>query len=120
MSADSAVQEALAEGYAFPCACCKKLWRAKAVGYRGGCEAQMKGEECSGPVSGRAFPLYEGPLTLATLASHCFRCGDGPLSGSRGDKVIEMPSDPGRQLGLCKRHLPMLDRMVPHKEEMTG
>lgn len=80
----------------------------------------MKGEDCGGPIAGRAFPLYEGPLNLATLASHCFRCGQGPLRASLGDKIIEMPADPGRMLGICKRHLPILDRLVPLKEEMTG
>ena len=123
MSVDSIVQEAMADGYAFPCAYCKKLWFARSMGYQGGCEAELKGLACGGPVVGLGFPLYDGPLTDEHLASHCFRCGAGPLRGPAGDKVIEVaprPGTRGRKLGLCKRHLPLVDRIKPTTEKLTG
>jgi hypothetical protein len=100
------VARALMEGYAFPCACCRKLWRARDRG-SDVCEAGLTNQACGGPVIGLAFPLYEGPLTPQALATLCFRCGK-PAS-----KFIETQSSPGRYLGLCKRHEPLLNRIVP-------
>jgi hypothetical protein len=38
-----------------------------------------------------------------------------------GDKVIELETAPGRRLGLCKRHLPLLDRlMIDEEKRLVG
>lgn len=97
----------MGEGYAFPCACCKKLWRNRAKGIDG-CEAAQLGERCGGPLVGMSFPLYEGPLTPQTIATTCMRCGDP------ADEAVDSWDTPGRFVGVCKKHAPMLDdRMVP-------
>lgn len=54
------------------------------------------------------FPLYEGPLTKEHLAQHCFACGaqtEISIGGKRN-------ADKG-YLGVCKKHLPLVERIVP-------
>ena len=91
------VQMFLAEGYSFICATCEKLHRARATGYTAGCEAQMLRLDCAGPISGMDFPLYEGPLTKATKATICYRCGD------QAQHAIQVKS--GAMVGACDEHL---------------
>lgn len=99
----------LAEGYAFPCATCQKLWRARERGMEA-CEAALGGLDCGGPISGQSFPLYEGPLTPQALATHCFFCGD------QAAEAVTTPEQPTRFVGVCKRHIPTLDRLVVDRD----
>lgn len=98
------VQASLAEGYAFPCATCVKLYWAKERGLDE-CRAGYEGKVCGGPLVGLGFPEYEGPLTRQAIATHCFRCGQ------RASKVVEGNRGPG-YVGVCKRHLPVLTRVM--------
>jgi hypothetical protein len=107
VSEQSTVQQLLREGFAFPCACCKRLWRAKAQGHDV-CEvAFMPGKDCGGPMAGMSFPLYEGPLTPASLATRCIRCGEPAV------EAVTSRQQPQRFVGACKKHLPIFDRVVP-------
>lgn len=109
-----AVEQFMREGYAFPCACCKKLWRNKAKGLDQ-CEAAQLGERCGGPVAGMSFPLYEGPLSLHAMATRCMRCGE-PAS-----EAVDSWDTPLRFVGICKRCAPMLDdRLVPVDSVVRG
>ena len=55
-----------------------------------------------------SFPLYEGPLTLHAMATRCMRCGDA------AEEAVDSWDTPGRFVGICKKHLPILDdRLVP-------
>jgi len=101
------VQRLLREGFAFPCACCQKLWRAKAKGFDQ-CEvAFMPGQDCGGPMSGMSFPLYEGPLTPTILATRCFRCGEQAV------EAVSSRHQPTRFVGACKVHLSDLESLMP-------
>ena len=95
----------MAQGFAFPCACCKKLWRAKARGMDA-CEAALSSQDCGGPLSGMSFPLYEGPLTAQTIATRCFFCGEPAV------EAVTTPAQPTTFVGVCKKHVPGLDRLV--------
>jgi len=86
-------------GYAFPCACCFKLHRAIDRGLEF-CE-HAKDQSCGGPLLGKAFPLYEGPLTQTMIASKCFRCGE------KSAYLAELPREAG-YLGVCEEHKHML------------
>lgn len=97
-------QEALAKGYAFPCAMCVKLHWSIDRGLTQ-CRAAVDQKECGGPLAGLAFPEYEGPLTREMIAKLCFRCGK-PAS-----KLVEGNRGPG-YVGVCKRHLPVLTRVM--------
>jgi len=104
---DEVVQRFLREGFAFPCACCKRLWRAKAKGFDM-CEvAFMPGKDCGGPMAGMSFPMYEGPLTITSLATMCFRCGAPAV------EAVTSRQQPDRFVGVCKKHLPSLERLIP-------
>jgi hypothetical protein len=108
---DEAVRKFLREGFAFPCACCKRLWRAKAQGFDT-CEvAFMPGKDCGGPMAGMSFPMYEGPLTISSLATMCFRCGNPAV------EAVSSRQQPTRLIGACKKHVPTLDRLVPMGED---
>lgn len=105
MAAAGPVAEFLAKGFTFPCACCLKLWRAQARGVEA-CEAAMSGKDCGGPVAGMSYPLYEGPLNDAALATHCFICGE------RAAEAVTSVSQPTRFIGICAKHAPAIDRLV--------
>lgn len=86
-------------GYAFVCACCLKLHCAMDRGLEY-CE-HAHDDSCGGPLKGRAFPKYEGPLTKEMFALKCFRCGE------QADFLVELPRGAGF-LGTCKEHSEML------------
>ena len=113
----SKVKLLMAEGFAFPCACCQKLWRAKSRGLDV-CEVALGELDCGGPVSGMSFPLYEGPLTPQSIGTTCFVCGE------RAAEAVTTPAQPEAFVGICKRHLPVLDKMVVkldlHVRRRTG
>jgi hypothetical protein len=70
------------------------------------CEAALTGLDCGGPVAGMSFPLYEGPLTLDGIARHCCFCG-GPAV-----EAVTSQKQPTRFVGLCRKHLPAIERLV--------
>lgn len=99
-------------GYAFPCACCFKLHRAIDRGLQF-CE-HANDQSCGGPMVGKAFPKYEGPLAKSIIAQRCFRCGE------KADFLAELPQEAG-YLGVCETHSHMLrpessKAMVPGDE----
>jgi len=110
MSGDDQVKKALSMGFAFPCACCKKLW----WGFERGldrCKAAVEGQDCGGPVVDQAFPLYEGPLTRHSIANMCFRCG------KNADEAFVTPTG---WVGTCKYHSPGPGRLVELRKQRTG
>ncbi len=98
------IQQSLREGYAFPCAMCVKLYWGKDQGLAT-CRAGVEKKECGGPLAGLGYPEYEGMLTRSAIANHCFRCGKS------ASKIVEGNHGPG-YVGVCKRHLPMLTRVM--------
>lgn len=70
------------------------------------CEASLSSQDCGGPISGMSFPLYEGPLSLAQLATLCMRCG------RPATRVASSQAQPERFIGICDFHAPMLDGLV--------
>lgn len=102
------VRLVVANGLSFTCAMCLKYWRAHdrsgvAVSEFVSCD----GIDCGGPIVGKSFPEYEGPLTADFMASHCFRCGD-PAT-----KIAVVNG--GRHVGVCQRHVLTMDRLVEQK-----
>ena len=80
-----------ANGFGFVCSMCHHMWDAYAAGHA------SCGMDCGGPLSGRSFPAYNGPLTLKR--DYCFVCGETPkyeiscLSGT---------------VGCCEQHIDVL------------
>jgi len=57
------------------------------------------GRTCSGPLGGRGYPKYKGPLA-GLLSMFCWQCGiPGPAHG------ITSNVDPGQMLGCCDKHM---------------
>lgn len=86
-------------GYAFVCAHCAKLHRQAARGLAM-CEMALSARECGGPMVGKAFPEYEGPLTRDTIADLCFRCG------KPSENLVQVGGT--GFVGACKEHVEML------------
>lgn len=68
------------------CAWCEHYHNSKRDGTVG-CE-----QDCGGPMAGRAFPQYKGPMETM-LQSFCYICGKEPSGGI----MIG-----GRMLGICE------------------
>ena len=82
----------------FVCAWCEHWHNAIDNGSNIGC-----GKECGGPVVGKGFPLYKGPIDLS---KYCFICGNDATSCVRiGGKLI----------GVCNKigsgNITCLDRL---------
>jgi len=95
------VKHLMALGFAFPCACCEKLWRKFDAGRHPSkelyCEGFDLGLTCGGPVAGLSFPHYEGPLTRQTIAMSCYHCG------KPANKIFQADLD-GGYVGACNEH----------------
>lgn len=92
------VEILLKQGYAYPCACCERLWENYSDNI-GVCTAKKEGVVCGGPIAGLAFPAYKGPLTRDNIIKSCFRCG------KPADKIIETTTG---FFGSCKEHLKLV------------
>ena len=99
----------MGKGYAYPCAMCEHLWWGIERGLTV-CRAGVEGKKCAGPMAGMAYPYYQGLLSPEAIATSCFRCGQ------KACKILEGNRDPGRYVGSCKRHLPMLNRVMEAPE----
>lgn len=92
-------QEALKLGFPITCATCTHLhnaWDSKAedCGYT---------TTCGGPLFGRAFPDYLGPVKRDMFAKFCLICGDRHTT----HQVIA-----GKErLGLCDEHKAVFDNI---------
>jgi len=100
------VQAAMMGNVSWVCAHCNKFWWG-VQSFLDKCKAAVQNVPCGGPVARMAFPQYEGPLTVESLANHCFVCG------AEADAVIEVPPDekkktPGGMIGACKTHIELV------------
>ncbi len=101
-------QLAISMGFAFPCSMCRRLWKAMDRGETD-CD---QGNRCGGPLGGKSFRRYQGPLDREAIASHCIRCGKPQSKDGAG--FLRHPTEDGGTVGLCAHHSPMLDdRLVP-------
>lgn len=106
---DSVVRELRDKGFAYPCTMCRKMWRAHEKGMEY-CDSELGDRVCGGPPSGMLFPQYEGPLGDDHMSKHCFACGAETQMVIGGGRI-----DQGA-VGICKRHLPLMDRVVSKEE----
>ena len=91
------VESIVKSGTSFICATCKNYWWG-AEGKLGYCKAMHDRKECSGPLGGDVFPLYDGPIDQLWLV--CFVCGD------ESDAAVDVH---GKGLvGVCKGHIDVL------------
>jgi hypothetical protein len=93
-----AVKEALQAGFPITCASCEYLHNAQKT------DAQNCGRllTCGGPIFGRSFPDYKGPLTPEALEKICLICGS---------QTIDFHILAGlRRLGLCFKHRAVFSR----------
>lgn len=88
------VLQVIQDGVSFTCAHCVKFWWG-IDNEAEGCKAKFEGKECAGPISGLAFPEYEGPLE-GNQIHFCFMCGKKP------DAAAVAKNAGGKRLGICK------------------
>lgn len=75
-------------GLSAVCAWCEHWYKSKDRG-----KTTMCGKGCGGPLSGKGFPLYKGPMN-GMLHTFCFICG------KEAQAAVEIS---GRMIGVCKR-----------------
>lgn len=96
------VRLALSRGLSSVCSSCEHWWEAADRGL------SNCGKDCGGPIGGRDFPLYKGPRTR--LDNTCFAA-----CVSTSDYVVRIPG--GRDIGVCSKHLKLLDSLEPEARE---
>lgn len=103
---EEAVRQAVATGVSWVCAHCIKFWAGVDLDL-----GRCAGQQCGGPMVGRAFEEYEGPpLNWAD----CFVCG--------GYALFQVAPRGRRNLGVCRQHLEMVESFLAgkiHAEEKT-
>lgn len=98
------IQNEIHSGTSPVCASCKHFWVAKDAGL------ESCGQDCGGPIAGKDFPKYDGPMT--SLDKFCFACI------SEADYVVRSVGA-SRLVGICRRHLPLLDRLRTTAADVT-
>ena len=89
---------ARAHGVSFVCATCDRYWdgrRRRLPGYQ--CTTTVP---CGGPIAGKVFPEYKGPVT--DLTTVCFVCGQEATHGVR-------PHGDTKAVGCCEKHLKLVE-----------
>ena len=103
-------------GLAFACAMCRHYWKNDEVSYAD--LAQGKGSckqtACGGPMSGRTFPKYSGPLPDGDWTHVCFVCASPAVS--HGVKLAD--GSGSRVLGVCRDHVRFVDEQAPESGEV--
>ena len=92
MITDEMAKMEIAVGMSAVCAWCEHWHNAKLRGERVKC-----GLPCGGPVSGKSFPMYKGPMA-GKLHMMCFICGEEAEVGLNWK---------GGFIGVCNRMGPM-------------
>jgi len=98
---DQMVQSAIAEGFSFVCANCRKLWWG--ASQKRQCRARFEGKTCGGPIMALDFPEYEGLLTDGMLMNFCFVDG---VESTGAVQFRQNPDARGRLIGFCPKHGP--------------
>ena len=62
-------------------------------------------KSCGGPVFGRDFPDYSGPIPRRSFAERCLVCGEGAI------KALLMVNT--TRFGLCARHQTFYETLAP-------
>lgn len=96
------IAEAVRGGLSPVCATCKKFWEGQERGLQG-----CTGRSCAGPLSGKDFPEYEGPIS--DFSRWCFVCGEESTCAVQAPQSIRM-------IGVCDTHIKMF-RNSPKDEE---
>jgi len=84
----------------FVCSWCEHLHNA--VDRSSGENISVCGEKCGGPLAGKAFPEYKGPLG-GNLSGACFLCGGEPTASV---------SIGGGMLGICESMGPYGEKCI--------
>ena len=82
---------AVQQGLNVICATCEHYWTAHDKG------ADTCGMSCGGPIAGKAFPAYKGPIR--DMSAQCFVCGEG---------TVFLARHPARKFGVCEKHANMV------------
>jgi len=91
-------REALRLGFPITCATCERLHCA----WDTGASDCGHTETCGGPILGRDFPDYKGPIKRVAFAELCLICGSSDLR-------LHVVSNQSR-FGLCNAHRRIFDR----------
>jgi hypothetical protein len=117
MAALSAIELGEKIGLAYTCRMCEHWWKGVEIyavnSNRGSVlDIRCTGGECGGPAAGMSFQNYKGPLG-SNLANLCFLCGKKAVAG------IEVARYPGKLIGVCKKHIDVVNRIEPVEEMKT-
>ena len=101
------IKEAVESGLVAVCAWCEHYWEATSKKPEGhsGCVKN----ECGGPLTYKAFPLYKGPWS--PKEKYCFLCGkDADSLADIGGKGA---------IGICKEHVPTLKELLNKRKPVN-
>ena len=102
------ILKVLQAGVGFVCAHCENFWWGIDNGHDG-CKAAHDRLPCSGPIRGKAFPQYDGPLK-GNLGNYCFVCGRTPSAHA-------VARETGGRVGVCEKHISLLESYSAPGEE---
>jgi len=92
-------------GMTWLCRMCNRLAEAHSLG---GTSCGVV--DCGGPMQGKGFPRYSGPVSTVLL-KYCFSCG--------ADAEASMAAESGDKLGVCMRCLKSVFNFDVPKQEKS-
>jgi hypothetical protein len=93
-------QDAIRLGFPITCATCEHLY----IAWDKQADDCGKTATCGGPIFGRNYPDYKGPLTPEAMERLCLICGS--------DKIDFHVLVGRRRFGLCVSHRGRLDHII--------
>lgn len=97
------------QGYPIFCASCTKLPEGLGRGLKN-CGYTST---CGGPLAGKDFPDYQGPIPNDKKATICLICGHSQI-------VCQLAMNGKRALGLCAAHRSIFDNMTEQSQGDHG
>jgi len=99
VSSQAVAESALRGGYPITCATCERLKLA----FEESSEDCGKMITCGGPIFGRDYPDYKGPLKPSEFENLCLKCGS---------HIVDYHTYGGvRRFGLCSLHKGIFDKV---------
>jgi hypothetical protein len=99
VGAQDAARAALKGGYPITCATCEHLKDA----FDSNAQDCGKSLTCGGPIFGRAYPDYIGPIEPEHYDKMCLKCGSSDVAYHVYGAI--------RRFGLCENHKSIFDKV---------
>lgn len=106
------MMKAQADGICFLCRTCSKYYSGESAGLKDaeGYVKCLAKNGCCGPIGGKSFDEYDGPLA-GHFDKVCYLCGD-----ANPKYAIRAKKDNAKVVGVCEKHIHVVKKLTVGRE----